>query len=712
MEQERLGRMGIAYPDGSDSDDRRSDPNGGSRLSKLDSSKASRVHASSWRNMVEKNGKEQQLTVKALSPTIPSFLWSSPSESADSDDDARDEVVDAKTAEQRLAASITTVGADEEEKQLALDILQRDIGDGTEDQAPKPKGRITFYRAGKVLAPTTTFFCPLPSVTKSTTQGTQTSSASTGTAITAAAAADTLPASDEIEWITLARHILLAGFLPPSLDLDKRQIRRILVWLSISFILEHDVMQSRLISTLFQSLVFESAKSHYRRQLRTAVPKALTDVARRIPHILNRLGMDVEVLEQCFPDNSKVTDVPLFTVAQRKQALSQAQQDAGSGSSPSAEFTEFKVYLTQAERDDILINLARMVDILACGPDPSFVSDNLTILAGYVSSMAIACATTTSFALANTVGVTFTSVFTAAAREGDETLRGLQERVCRRTFSGLGSDAIGVRARVVTVFPGEGREVGAVRRWLAWCALTEHVAQTRTASPSMSDVVPSSDPFADEGEEVQQHRLQEEGETAHWRRTKFEPLSLDLDMLVAAIDAGDTASPFYVAPSFTVDGANETPATTAAAEKKDDDDDEASPTATSHQTTDFKSILAATQLLAQTLQNLPIHMCTFLPTDRSTLHPSTTTNRRWTRTLRLALTPFIPLNPTLNQTRLATLHTIVQRLAHVNSRIRDNTGSVILQMLAKDALQRTGLGLEYQLEMYGVVDGGAGSFIQ
>ncbi|CBQ72392.1 conserved hypothetical protein [Sporisorium reilianum SRZ2] len=702
MEQERLGRMGIACCDDSDSDDRRAGPSRHSRSPKLDSSRASRAQASAFASARNINGKEPQLTVKALSPTIPSFLWSSQSEAADSDDDASDEA-DSRTAKHRLAASLAAVGADEDEKQLALDILQADMGEGKGDAMQKSKGHITFYRKGKVLAPTTTFFCPLPSVTKSTPQDTNPSPTAPAPAtVAAAAAADAPPVSDELEWNTLARHILLAGFLPPSLDLDKRQIRRILVWLSISFVLEQDAMQSRLISTLFQSLVFDSAKSHYHRHLESAIPKALTDVVKRVPHILYRLGMDDDVFEQCFPDNSKVMDVPLFTVAQRKptSSQSQAQQEGTSRSSPSAEFSEFKVYLTQAERDETLISLARMLDMIACVRDPTLVTDNLTVLAGYIASMAVACAATTSFSLANQAGAAFTSILRAAARAGGETLRTLQEHVCRRTLSALGTDAVAVRARLVAVFPGDGSEVGAVRRWLAWCALTEHVAPTQAlaASPVGSDAVPSSDPFADEVEEVQP-QPQEGNETAHWRRTAFDALTLDVDVLIAAVDAGDARSPFYIAPLVPNSGKD----AAAGAEKHEQTHERARAHAPLERSTNFEALLAGTQLLAHTLRDLPVHMCTFH-------HP--TSNRKPPRALRLALAPYSAHHAQLDAKRTAALHTLVQRLAHVNSRIRDNRANVILQTLAKDALHRTALAVEYQLGVYGAPGAVGGSFFQ
>ena len=515
----------------------------------------------------------------------------------------------------------------------------------------------------------------------------------------------------------------MAGFLPPSLEFDKRQIRRVLVWLSISFILEHDVMQNRLISTLFQSLVFESEKSYYRQQLESATPKALIDVVKRVPLLLNRIGMDDEVLEQCFPDNSKVTDVPLFTVAQRKATASCSQthaQDGASTSSPSAEFTEFPVYLTQAERVEILVNLARMLDMIACAAcGPTFTADHLSIFAGYIASMAIVCAASTGHTLPDQVGSAFSSIFRAAGREGDQVVRKLQEQVCRRTLSALRSESIAVRARLVMVLPGEGKEMGAVRRWIAWCALTQHVAQAGSSAAAASplNTIPSSDPLADEGEDGQE---QQSDDMAYWRRAKFEPLSIDLDMLTAAIDAKDVNSPFHIAPPITGQSAKRSSSASPTATPKDESEP-CTGSSVATRTTDFESIIAATQLVTHALKDVAIHMCSFDPTsaDRSTPTPSQpdgqplsgAERKTWPRALRLALAPYLSYNPRLDESRIAALYTVVERLGYVNSRIRDNRGNVILQTLAKDALHRTAGVLEYQLDMY-VPGAGRRGFIE
>ncbi len=298
----------------------------------------------------------------------------------------------------------------------------------------------------------------------------------------------------------------------PALELDKRQVRSILLWLAISLVLEREVTQSYLISSLLWKLLDEQIHSPYDRERDWARPKAMSDVVDRIPRLLIMIGLDETMFEASFPDDCDVLDVPCFTLSQRKE----------NAIATSAESAHFKMHLTQIERDDILSSLARLLDmVVRAKPHPNFIADNLSVFAGYVSSMAIACAASTSFMLQEEVGVALHSVFAAAAgEEGGDTLRKLQEEVCRRTFSALGMDSLVVRTRLVSALPGEGREVAAVRRWLAWCALTEHVAQADmpAASPN-KEVVPSSDPMADDSEDDTANV----NETAHWRRTKFDP---------------------------------------------------------------------------------------------------------------------------------------------------------------------------------------------
>ena len=146
MEQERLGRMGIAYADSNADSIDHTD----SFRSKQGPTKASRAHASLFsRDTPNKDGEEQKLTVKALSPAIPSYLWSSQSEADDLEDDSKTDDVDLSTAEQKLADTLAAVGADEAEKQLALEILQQDVSNRKGKQTPKSKGHITFLQDRK-----------------------------------------------------------------------------------------------------------------------------------------------------------------------------------------------------------------------------------------------------------------------------------------------------------------------------------------------------------------------------------------------------------------------------------------------------------------------------------------------------------------------------------------------------------------------------------
>ncbi|GAC92961.1 Mg-transporting ATPase [Pseudozyma hubeiensis SY62] len=706
MEQERLGRMGIAFSD-MDSDDVRSAAGERSRSSSVDPRQTKWTNLNTNRNGLNDNGKERETTVRALSPTIPSFLWSSQSEASDSDDDA-ERHVDASKTKQQVEASLAAVGADEDEKQLALDILQSDVVRSRAGDVSGSKDRITFYRSGKVLAPVTNTFCPLPCVARDKESKASTQVAEKTTATQASVAA----APDAFDWSTLARHILLAGMLLPSLYLDKRQIRRILVWLGISFVLERNVMQSRLISTLFQSLIFQPEKSFYARQLDSTIPRALNDIVRRVPHILNGIGMDDTVFEKCFPDHTSRTDVPCFTVARRKAVPSQTQ-DGASSSSPSAEFLEFKAYLTQTERDDILINLARLLNTIAsASPDPTFVTDNLSVFAGYVSSMAIACAATTNHAVSDAVAGAFNSIFALVAGEGEDTLRKLQAGVCTRTFGALSNDSIAVRARVVGAFPGDCEEISAVGRWLAWYALTEDVARAQTeikaASPppdGVAEVVPSSDPCADDGEDDSKGGLGK-AESESRRRIQFESLSLDLEMLAKAIDARDPNSPFRIAPATVERLADEESSPSTPRPGSVD-------TADARSSTSFETILAATQLVSLCLRDLPLHMCSFTPTTPTPSQPhADSAAGKWTKALRHALEPYSSMNPQLDETRIAALQNIVERLAGVNGRIRDDRGNVILQTLAKDRLLMLCHALEYELEVFSGKGEVRGSFIK
>lgn len=691
MEHERLGRMGIAISD-VDSENPHLNHDKSSRLAKVGPIQAKGSKNNLFRYPLNLNAKEeeQEMMVRALSPTIPSFLWSSQSEASGSDDEAEHHV-DANKAKQQLAASLAAVGADEDEKQLALNIFQSDAGGSKTGHAPVSKAHIKFYRSDKVLAPVATYFCPLPSVEKDPEQKQPISAANAGTS----AQTSLPPISNQPKWDTLAQCILLAGMLPPSLGLDRRQIRRILVWLAITFILERGAMQSQLTCALFRSLIFQPEKSHYAQQLDAAIPRALTDVVRRVPHILSSIGMDPDVFEKCFPDHPDVADVACFSAAPAKLSALQKHEIASS-SSTSAVACELHMYLTQTERDDVLINLARMLDMIAgASTDAAFVEDKLSILAGYICSMAIACAASTNYAVSDAIGRAFDSIFGAATQTDSDLSTKLQAEVCQRTFSALSDKSIAARARLVTRFPGESKEVCGMTRWLAWCALTEHVAPARCATQAVSrvvkadtEVVPSSDPFADEAEGSDE--VESKNETENWRQIKFEPFSLDLEMLASAIDARGASSPFRVV-------------TNSVGRAGDADARIPFCTVDDGRAIRFETLLGATQLASVALRELPIHMCTFSPSDRTSVcdpHIRHDQLGASSRALRLALEPYLALHPRLDRTRIAALHTIIQRLSLINSRIRDNSANVILQTLAKDSLQTLSHSLEYQLHMY------------
>lgn len=681
MEQERLGKMGIAYDVDEDSEE--AGHQNGNRLSS--GSKVRHANGAFSHQHHRGNGeaKEEKLTVRALSPTISSYLWSSQSEGACSEDDMERDA-DVNVQKQRLAASLSALGADEDEKQQTLSILQRDVRDSVDTADVDGRGHIVFYRPGRSIAPLVDSFCPLPSITPPPVVAEGESST-----------APSPPPTNAVTWDTISPHILLAGMLPAGLNLDRRAIRRILLWLAISYILERDALRSKRLFSLFTSLILHPSRTPYFRELESSIPGALSDIVRRIPHILNRIGVDEEVLEQSFPDNANVTDEPCFifprrrTASSRSQTQTQTRSDRSTSSSPSAEFRDLKVYLTQAERDDIIVNLAKVLSMVmsaAAEVEEKFVEENLSVLAGYVASMAVACAGCTNFALQSEVGGAFIAIFSLAAMQTK--VRELQEAVVRRTFTALGNESspskVALRARLVSVFPGQGQEINAVRRWLAWCVLTEHLAQHSPLSEAVMrarkeevGVVPSSDPVEAAGD-ASEELEREKKENAYWRRAEFEPLQLDLEMLVKAIDVVDPRSPFYVAG----EGNSKEYSTRRA----------------------FETLIAATQLLAICLGDLPLHLCSFSPTPSSST-TSSAAPKNWPKALRLSLASHLHLHPQLYETRITAVHNIVARLATVNSKIRDNRGDVILRSLAKDLLQRTGHALEYQLQLYGCGSG-------
>ncbi|SPC61486.1 uncharacterized protein UHOD_03154 [Ustilago sp. UG-2017b] len=681
MEQERLGKMGIAYD--AEDDEKAGNERTGETLGATSSKMKPSIGDGNG------DGKEQKLTVRALSPTISSFLWSSQSEGAYSYDDTEPDP-DATIQKQKLAASLAAVDANEGEKQQTLSILQRDVRDSIHTADKNEKGHLTFYRPSRSIAPLVESFCPLPSIAQPALFNEGESSSTSP------------PAS--ITWETISPHVLLAGTLPPALNLERSTIRRILLWTAISYTLERDVLRSHRLSSLFTSLIHHPSRLPYARELEQTIPRALSDIVRRIPRILNRIGVDEEVIEQSFPDNANVTDEPCILPRRRttssgtKATQTRAQGRGGERSafsSPSVEFKVFKVYLTQTEQDDIMINLAKVLGmVISAVAEEGFVEEHLSVLAGYVACMAVACASCTNANLQSEVGVAITGIFGLASKQSK--VQELQEAVCRRTFTALGNDSspskVALRARLVSVFPGQSREIGAVIRWLAWCVLTEHLAQyTPLASAvsrvikEQSKVVPSSDPVEAAGN-ASQEQEREARENAHWRIANFEPLQLELDVLVKAVDVADAKSPFYVVGES--GGGSR-------------------PIPTQRRGGGFETIIAATQLLAVALRDLPIHLCTFSSDSSS----ANTGSKGWPRALRLALAPYAHLNPQLDESRIDCVRNIITRLANVNSKIRDNRGDVILRSLAKDLLQRTGHALEYQLQMYDS-NSGLGDFIK
>ncbi len=160
---------------------------------------------------------------------------------------------------------------------------------------------------------------------------------------------------------------------------------------------------------------------------------------------------------------------------------------------------------------------------------------------------------------------------------------------------------------------------------------------------------------------------------AWYRRSSFVHVNLDLDLVVKAIDNRDVKSPFYVAPPNASYCDN-----------------------SERQETDFESMIAATSLLGTLLTEFAMHMFTFSPDSP----PNASAGVLRPKSTRLALASYMVYNPTLSVQKITILRTIIDKLAHVNSRIRDNMGDVIFRSLAKEALQRWGLFFEYQLEFY------------
>ncbi|KAI3482406.1 hypothetical protein L1887_54962 [Cichorium endivia] len=663
MEQERLGRMGIAYSDDEELTDIRipGTSKAGTSSSRPKSSASFESSRQAGPSGSRTNGHAPEPTVQALSPTIPSFVWSSQSELGDSEDEDKRPSAATPTPDiqkKRLAASLAAVGADEDQSREALDILQRDMRDETFRPADPHGGRIPFYRPGKTVAPVIEAFCEVPNLG------------------VADDAADTASTTRERIWTATYPHILLACAIPPSLQVRPAELARIVTWTAVTCLLERDVLQSQLAFGLLESLVLQPDQSAYRNELLGAVAQAAGDVLALVPRVLHRIGVSESVLVECFPDDADATDGPFFVVTRARPRT----HDRAPSSSQTAKVEQARraprsaLYLTHAECDELLAHLARVVQLVVQA-NSSAVRDGVSLLAGWVASMALACAAGTSVALDAAMGQGMEVVFAAAAETA--VLEELQEAVARRLFTALEPESVVVRARVVQALPGAGRGVQALRAWLGWCVLTEHLASPAKVDAVVPvaepDAVPSSDPIEAEGEaDAAAARLRRD--SAYWRRARFEAWSLDLHLLSRAVDANDPKSPFHVASS-----------------NADDSD------------ADLSRLIAAVHLLALVLRDLPVHLCNFThdartPTKSDPLGQRSSASLP--RALSLALAAYASVNPTLDEGRVQEVRTIVTRLDQANARIRDSRADVILRTLAKDALHRTSLALEYQLALY------------
>ncbi len=663
MEQERLGRMGIAYSDDEELTDIRipGTSKAGASSSRPKSSASFEPPRQAGPSGHRTNGHAPEPTVQALSPTIPSFVWSSQSELGDSDDEQHRNSA-AKPAldvqKKRLAASLAAVGADEDQSREALDILQRDMRDETFRTADPHGGRIPLYRPGKTVAPVIEAFCEVPNL---------------GVADDAAETAST---TRERIWTATYPHILLACAIPPSLQVRSAELTRIVTWTAVTCLLERDVLQSQLAFGLLEALVLQPDQSAYRNELPGAVAQAAGDVLALVPRVLHRIGVSESVLVECFPDDADATDGPFFVVTRARPRT----HDRLPSSSQTAKVEQARraprsaLYLTHAECDELLAHLARVVQLVVRA-NSGAVRNGVSLLAGWVASMALACAAGTNVALDAAVGQGMEAVFAAAAEAG--VLGELQEAVGRRFFTALEPESVVVRARVVQALPGAGRGVQALRAWLGWCVLTEHLAlpvKVDAVVPAAEpDAVPSSDPVEAE-EEANAAAARLRRDSAYWRRARFEAWSLDLSLLSRAVDPNDPKSPFHVASSSA-------------------DDSDAG----------LSRLIAAVHLLSLVLRDLPVHLCSFTheartPTKSDPLGQRSSASLP--RALSLALAPYASMNPTLDEGRVQEVRSIVARLDQANARIRDNRADVILRTLAKDALHRTSLALEYQLALY------------
>ncbi len=269
--------------------------------------------------------------------------------------------------------------------------------------------------------------------------------------------------------------VLYAGVVPKSLNLSDDQLERMIVWTSISYVFERSALTGYRRLSLFRSLILPAEESPLHAHFIAVIPRALERILALIPRILARIGVSKDVLEECFPDHAAAIniDCPLI---KRRNADSFPSKASGSAASDKASSENASdVYLTQAECNDIVTNLARIVEVViprASKTSSHFVVKHLSLLVGYLSSMALGNATSMNFNLQAQVGSSARAILIAAKRENEQTLRQLQKETVDRTLSALGDVVLGVHARLVDVWPGgEFRQSTEMKRWISWLAL-------------------------------------------------------------------------------------------------------------------------------------------------------------------------------------------------------------------------------------------------
>nr|CDI52974.1 putative protein [Melanopsichium pennsylvanicum 4] len=401
MEEERLGKMGIAY-DGQVAKEVSTEVS--SRAAHKGLFSSSKVTQSSHGSKKD----EPALSVRALSPTIPSYLWSSQSEAGETDDEQDTEEI--QLHQSRLAKSFAAVNAAEDQKTVALDILQRDARHRIDPSSKRPMAHVPFYESERTTRPTVETFCDVVNISTKSDLTHSTSLAAT---------------SDDEAWLSHLPSMILCNMIPPYLDLNPLQISRLIIRIAVTYILNTDAVQSIHLSSFLKTLFHPSSASSHHFELCTTVPQALSQIISLIPRILNRIGVREHVLEECFPDEVEVTSWVCPTLKRPTTASGKPKKCQ-------------RVYLTQAEREHILTNLAQVLEMVTradANKGERVVGSNVTTLAGYVASMAIASAASTNFTLEAQIGGALNAIFSAAARESCECLNDLQkERKQQRWF--------------------------------------------------------------------------------------------------------------------------------------------------------------------------------------------------------------------------------------------------------------------------------------